>query len=266
MNHEVKSAARVLDLLEYLAGCSEPVQLKEIVAVLGFPKSSTHALAQTLVARGYAIQDATERYVLVHGGSHGSAARAREARLVSAAHPVMEALRDRSGETVVLSVRTHRGEAKRLAKCVSRQAIRFDIDLDAAPAQAYCSAAGRVLLAHCDAQSVEAYFARTPLIARTPKTVTDPAALRAILARVRKLGYGMSDEEYVLGSTGLAVPVRDREGQVIAALNLGAVTMRFHARRDEFIAMLKESAARISKRLGYKGAHTAAATAAASAR
>ena len=39
MNHEVKSAERVLDLLEYLAGCSEPVQLKEIVAVLGFPSN-----------------------------------------------------------------------------------------------------------------------------------------------------------------------------------------------------------------------------------
>jgi DNA-binding IclR family transcriptional regulator len=59
VNTEVKSAARMLDLLEYLAGCSEPVKLKEIVATLGFPRSSAHALAQTLVSRGYAIQDDT---------------------------------------------------------------------------------------------------------------------------------------------------------------------------------------------------------------
>jgi IclR family pca regulon transcriptional regulator len=252
MNHEVKSAARILELLEYLAGCSEPVQLKEIVAVLGFPKSSAHALAQTLVSRGYAIQDATERYVLVHGGSHGSAARAHEARLVSAAHPVMEALRDRSGETVVLSARMTRGDPKRLAKCVSRHAIRYDIDLDAPSSHSYCSATGRVLLAHWDPNSVEAYFARTPIVARTPSTVTDPDELRAILARVREQGYGISDEEYELGSTGLAAPVRDREGHVVAALNLGAVTTRFHARREEFIMMLKDAALQVSLRLGHK--------------
>lgn len=130
MNHEVKSAARVLELIEFLAGCSEPVTLKEITTELGCPKSSAHALAQTLVSRGYAIQDSADRYLLVHGNRHGSSVRAREARLLSAAHPVMEGLRDHSGETVLLSVRTVRGEIKRLAKCVSRQSVRYDTDLD----------------------------------------------------------------------------------------------------------------------------------------
>jgi hypothetical protein len=133
MNHEVKSAARVLGLIEFLAGCSEPVTLKEITTELGCPKSSAHALAQTLVSRGYAIQDSADRYLLVHGNRHGSSVRAGEARLLSAAHPVMEELRDHSGETVLLSVRTVRGEIKRLAKCVSRQSVRYDTDLDGPP-------------------------------------------------------------------------------------------------------------------------------------
>ncbi len=98
MNHEVKSAARILELIEFLAGCSEPVSLKEITISLGYPKSSAHALAQTLVSRGYVIQDSTERYLLVHGNRHGSSVRAREARLLSAAHPVMESLRDQRGK------------------------------------------------------------------------------------------------------------------------------------------------------------------------
>ena len=166
MNHEVKSAVRVLELIEYLAGCAEPVTLKEITQELGYPKSSTHALAQTLVARGYVIQDATERYVLVHASRHGSAVRAQEARLLSAAHPVMEELRERSGETVVISVRTSRGEVKRLAKCVSRQVVRYDVDLDAAN-ESYCTATGRVLLAYWDSASVEAYLARKSIVAYT---------------------------------------------------------------------------------------------------
>jgi IclR family pca regulon transcriptional regulator len=241
----------MLDLLEYLAGCSEPVKLKEIIATLGFPKSSAHALAQTLVSRGYAIQDDTERYVLVHASRHRSATRANEARLLSAAHPIMEQLRDLSGETAVLAVRNTRGEAKRLAKCVSRQAIRFDVDLDG-QSDSYCTATGRLLLAHWDAGLANAYLARVPLIARTPKTVTDPDAIRALFLIIRQDDVSICDEEHVLGSTGLAVPIRGRDGSVVAALNLGVVTMRYRERSDALIAMLKDAGRRISDRLGYQ--------------
>jgi DNA-binding IclR family transcriptional regulator len=256
MNHEVKSAARVLELIEFLAGCTEPVTLKEITTELGCPKSSAHALAQTLVSRGYAIQDSTDRYLLVHGNRHGSSARAREARLLSAAHPVMETLRDRSGETVLLSVRTARGEIKRLAKCVSRQAVRYDTDLDS-PAATFCTATGRVLLAHWEDAAVETYFARARLVAYTPFTVTDPLRLHEILAQVRRDGVAVNDQEYVAGSSGIAAPVRDREGAVVAALNLGTLTARFHLRRDEIIASVKDAAAQVSRRFGYQPGVTA---------
>jgi DNA-binding IclR family transcriptional regulator len=249
MNHEVKSAVRVLELIEYLAGCSEPVTLKEIT----FPKSSTHALAQTLVARGYAIQDATERYVLVRGSRHGSAARAQEARLLSAAHPVMEELRDRSGETVVVSVRTSRGEVRRLAKCVSRQPVRYDVEFDA-PHDSYCTATGRVLLAYWDPVSVEAYLARKTIVAYTPATVTDPDRLRHILVEVRREGFAINDQEFVQDSVGVAAPIRDRDGNVVAALNLGTLAARFQLRRDDMIAAVKDSALKISRRIGYSEA------------
>jgi IclR family pca regulon transcriptional regulator len=250
MNLEVKSAARVLELLEFLAGCSEPVMLKDISRELGFPKSSAHALAQTLVSRGYAIQDATERYVLVHGSRHGSAQRAREARLLSAAHPVMEQLRESSGETVIISVRKGRGEVRRLAKCVSRQVVRYDVDLDA-PSEAYCTATGRILLAYWDQASVETYLTRKQMVAYSATTVTDIEELRQILAQVREQGFAVNDQEYVTGSTGIAAPVRDREGVVIAALNLGTLTSRFHERRAEIIEAVKASAVQISRRIGF---------------
>ncbi len=251
MNTEVKSAARVLDLLEYLAGCSEPVKLKEIVAALGFPKSSAHALAQTLVSRGYAIQDATERYVLVHASRHQSASRALEARLLSAAHPIMEQLRDETGETVMLAVLTVRGDCRRIAKCVSRQAVRYDIELDGL-SDSYCSATGRVLLAHWDPALTDGYFARAHLVPRTPKAVTDPGTIRGMFETIRAEGIAVSDEEHVTGSTGLAAPIWGREGKVIAALNLGVVTLRYHARANELAELLRNGARRISERLGHK--------------
>ena len=250
MNLEVKSAARVLELIELLAASSRPLALKEIVAELEFPKSSAHALAQTLVSRGYAVQDASERYALAESCRHGFAGRAREARLIAIARPIMEALRDNSGETVMLCVRNSRGEVKRLAKCVSQQAVRYDIDL-AAPTAVYCTAAGRVLLAYAGEEAIDAYLGQAAFVAHTPYTVTEPARLREILAAARRDGVAMSNQEFVLGSTGLAAPVRNREGQVIAALNLGTVTIRFEPKKATLVASVKQAADRLSRRLGW---------------
>ena len=64
MNDNVKSAARVLDILELLARSDQPMALKDLVSVLALPKSSAHALLRTLQSRGYVERDAADRYVL----------------------------------------------------------------------------------------------------------------------------------------------------------------------------------------------------------
>jgi DNA-binding IclR family transcriptional regulator len=207
-------------------------------------------LTQTLVSRGYAIQDSSERYLLVHGHRQNAAARAREARLLAAAHPVMQALRDRSGETVLLSVRAGDGSIKRLGKCVSRQAEHYDTDLDG-PAASYCTAMGRILLAHWEPAAIEGYLARTRLVAYTPFTVIDPARLREILVRVREEGVAVNDQEFVAGASGIAAPIQDGEGQVAAALNLGTPAARFHKRREEIVGAVKQAAAEVNGRLGH---------------
>jgi DNA-binding IclR family transcriptional regulator len=252
MNTEVKSAGRILDLIEYLSGCTEPAPLKEMVAALGYPKSSTHALAQTLVARGYVVQDRMDRYTLVRGDRFASPARTLEARLVAAAQPIMQELRDVSGETVLLSVLHGRNALKRLAKSVSRQAVRYDTDFDA-PAALYCTASGRVLLAHMKPAALDAYLERCDLVAYTPHTETNPARLRALLEEVRRDGVAVNDQEYIAGASGIAAPIWSREGQVVAVLNLGTVSPRFQRRRDEIIALVKRAAAQVSAKLGWPG-------------
>ncbi|MFJ2159336.1 IclR family transcriptional regulator C-terminal domain-containing protein [Streptomyces sp. NPDC087856] len=77
---------------------------------------------------------------------------------------------------------------------------------------AYATALGRVLLADAPAREHE-------LRALTPRTLTDPAALAAALETVRTQGYALVDEELEAGLRSIAVPVRDRRGRVVAALN-----------------------------------------------
>ena len=99
----------------------------------------------------------------------------------------------------------------------------------------------------------EAFLAQ-PLKAFTPHTVTDPARLKAILARIRQDGYAVLEQEYVLGGSATAAPVFQRDGTVVAALNVGTVSSRYATAKKQIIAAVVQAAGRISQRLGYRRA------------
>jgi len=254
MNDNVKSAARVLDILELLSRSDGPMALKDLVSVLALPKSSAHALLRTLQSRGYVERDAADRYALNESLRQSSGwMGGPEAHLAAVARPVMERLRDDLDETVFLGVRAGRGDVKVIAKSVSRAPIRYDSD-DPGLRPAYCTAMGRVLLAFWDKKSTSAYLMRTRLRAYTPRTVTDAGKLRTILARVAADGYAILEEEYVLGGSATAAPVFGGDGTVVAALNVGTVSARYPAARLRIIAGVVRAAATISQRLGYRRA------------
>lgn len=60
----------------------------------------------------------------------------------------------------------------------------------------------------------------------TPRTITDPERFRAELDGVRKAGYAMVEEELEQGLRSIAVPVRDRGGRVVAAVNVAMHSSR----------------------------------------
>src|SRR5262249_51680507 len=251
--NSVKSAARVLDILELLFRSEEPMALKDIVAILALPKSSAHALMKTLQSRGYVERDA-DGYVLNEflrqspGWIGGP-----EAHLAAVARPVMEQLRDELDETVFLGVRAGRGDVKVIAKSVSRAQIRYDSD-NPGLRPAYCTGMGRVLLAFWDKKWSDAYLMRTRLRTYTPKTVTDAGKLRAILAKVVAQGYAVLEEEYVMGGSATAAPVFGGDGTVVAALNVGTVSARYPAAKSRIIAGVVRAATTIGQRLGYRRA------------
>ena len=85
---------------------------------------------------------------------------------------------------------------------------------------AYATAMGRVLLAGLPAGELDEYFAQHELAPLLPGTITEAAALRAELARVRENGFALVNQELEVGLVAIAVPVHDRTGRVRAAINL----------------------------------------------
>ena len=75
---------------------------------------------------------------------------------------------------------------------------------------AYCTSLGRAILAYQSPDEIEAYLERVRLEARTPKTITRKADLRAVLEATRRQGYAMVNEELELGLRSIAVPLSRR--------------------------------------------------------
>lgn len=252
MNDEVKSAARILEIVELLARSSEPLALRDVIVELGFPKSSTHALLQTLVSRGYAARDASERYTLHEACRSGPGwFNGQDAQLIAIAQPVMEHLRDTTGESVFLGVRERDGRVKTICKVVSLSSTRYDADLGSL-IPAHCTAMGRVLLAFWEQKLADEYIARERMVRHTEFTVVSRREIRQIVDTVRTDGVAVCNQELDLGGSGVAAPVRDATGRVVAALDLATVTSRFNQSKESMVVAVIKSAAIISKKLGAK--------------
>ncbi len=87
---------------------------------------------------------------------------------------------------------------------------------------AYSASMGRVLLAALSDTEVDAILAASQLKAHTPRTLTDPRLLKEEIAKVRRQGYAVIDQELEIGLCSIAVPVSNDRGRVVAAINVGA--------------------------------------------
>ncbi len=122
---------------------------------------------------------------------------------------------------------------------------------------AYCSSMGRVLLAGLDDSELEHQLVGTELVARTPRTLTDPDALREEIVRVRRQGWALIDEELEEGLISLAAPIKGRNGRVMAAINVGMHRNRMDAEQVQQIVLPKllATARLINERVAVSGAY-----------
>lgn len=91
---------------------------------------------------------------------------------------------------------------------------------------AYCTSMGRVLLAGLSASDLDAYLSRVPLVKLTGRTVSTTDELKAALGVVSRDGYCIVDQELEIGLRSIAVPVFDRDGRAVAAINVGTQSSR----------------------------------------
>lgn len=93
-------------------------------------------------------------------------------------------------------------------------------------APAHCVSTGRVLVAALPEDKQLEYLEKATLTKMTPNTVTSKVKLRSLIEETRVKGWSIVDQELEIGLRSISVPVRDRSGDVVCALNVACPSSR----------------------------------------
>jgi IclR family acetate operon transcriptional repressor len=215
----IQSVARAAALLEAMAdgGWKE---LRVLAAATGLAKATAFNLANALVETGLAEHD-PRRGAYRLGLRHLAFGRAVERRLdvLALARPVLTRLCAETGETVNLALPRPTDALIVESLEGTRHGVR--VSSYAGTAAAYHSTAcGRVLLAHRPEAERRALYGLGPLPGATPRTITDPERLEALLADCRRRGYATEHEENETGACCVAAPILGPAGGAVAAVSI----------------------------------------------
>lgn len=264
----VKSADRVLDILEYVRALPEGATFARLGADLGIPKSSLHALLDVMASRGWLDLDpSTRRYRLGLRVWEAGQAFPRHHGILEVAGRVLARMVAEVNETAQLA-RLSGSENVYLAKVDSSHALRLQSETGSR-LSAHATGVGKALLAQLPDAEVARRFGGPALPAYTPNTLATLPALLAELAETRRRGFAIDNEEYTPGVFCLAVPILDQTGQASLAISVSVpVTRAAPEPLGRILATLAQGSIAVSQGIGVEPAPmmTALAEPAAAAR
>ncbi|MGH3633173.1 MAG: IclR family transcriptional regulator [Mycobacterium sp.] len=241
------TADRALDILLLFSEGKLVWTGMEIADHLGVARSTGYRYLQSLVNTGF-IEEAAGGFRL--GPRVFELARLARAgtNISDIALPTMRSLAASVNETVLLTRRSGR-----FVVCLdlveAAHAVRLSYERGhVLPINA--GAAAEVLLAWAPADEVTRVLTAAPLERFTAKTLTDPSQLQERLAQIRKDGVAVSRGELDEEILGVAAPIHDAKGSVIAAVSVAALASRVpRAELNAVKLAVKNAASTISEQL-----------------
>jgi IclR family acetate operon transcriptional repressor len=240
---------KALELLEALVQAGGPHRLGDIARRTGLTKPTVHRHLRTMAEYGFAQP--------VDGGSYKAgprllglaAAALHDGQDLQLARPALTELHRRTGQIAYYAVR-HGDEAIYLEHSEPPREYRMSVP-PGGRTPLYCSGAGLAMLSALPSQDRDAVLDGVPLTARTAHTLTDPAAIRAVLREAAERGYAVDDEYDEPDVRSVAAPVFDRAGRVVGALGISGLTFTLDQESVRLFGPMVRAAARtVSAGLG----------------
>jgi IclR family pca regulon transcriptional regulator len=250
--YTIEALQRGLSILALFSREKPTLSLTEIIALTGLNKTTVFRLATTLEEAEYLLRDIdTKRYrpgikVLQLGFTAITTLDIRQV-----AHPYLEQLSQRVGETVSMSVLDGM-EIVYIDRVRNQQIMGVVLGLGSR-LPAHCASMGKAMLAHLPPGELDRRLEKTPLVPRTPKSLATRQALEAELEQVCEQGYALNNEEIEIGLRAVAASICDHNNCVVAAINITGTAARIPVERltGELAQAVCSTARQISQALGY---------------
>jgi IclR family pca regulon transcriptional regulator len=244
----VQSLARGLAVIRAMGRASAPLTIAETAGAAGMTRAGARRILLTLEQLGY-VRLKERHFALTPRIMELSSAFQGSDVLWSLVEPQLSALVADINETASAGVLDDLDIVYVLRLKPVRR-LHFDLG-PGARLPAHVSSMGRVLLADLPAHQLDAYFERARIERYTANTIVDEAVLRRTIAQAGKQGYAIVVGEMDETITGISVPVRNRSGQAVTALNISTTQARVSPDviRSRILPRLLDAAASIQRSL-----------------
>jgi DNA-binding IclR family transcriptional regulator len=238
----VKSAGRVLEILEYFDDIQRQSTVMEIAESLGYPQSSTSALLRSLVALGYLNFDPHRRTYVTAGrvallGSWVNSQFFAEGAIIS----LMRELNDLTGDTIVLATRNGL-HVQYIHVIQATSPSRLHMTLGTVRPLA-ASGAGYAILSTMSDMDVTRLVMRINAEADARQPLVKNRELLDKLAVVRQKGYAFTFDMATRGGGIIAAPLPNVSGQPLMIIGIGGISEVMRAREQELASILKQQIA-----------------------
>ncbi|MFD0909574.1 IclR family transcriptional regulator [Ruegeria arenilitoris] len=243
---QIPTNLRLLLILEEVARRGVAVKPADLIEALGLAKPTVHRLLQTAEAEGFLQRD-------LDGRSYGPGPRLRQMSVntVSSEHlrtarlAILRGVADEIGETCNLAIPDREGMIY-LDRVETKWPLRIQLPIGT-QVPFHCTASGKMYLSTLRRNTLDGFLSARGLTANTEKTITDPKAMRAEIAKIAQNGYSTDDEEFMPGMTAVAVPVFDENDRLAATLSVHAPTQRHDLTSlKQFLPLLQSGALKLS--------------------
>jgi IclR family pca regulon transcriptional regulator len=220
----VGSLERGLAVMEILARHPAGMTLTEMAEEAGLTRAGARRFLLTLATAGYATQSGrlfslsprllTVTRTWLNGAS-----------MWTFAAPIMREVAAQLNEACSAAILS--GEhVVYVARVPGRRILSVSLDIGTR-LPAYCTSMGRVLLSGLPPDDLDTFLAKAAIDRRTPKTIVKKPLLAGAIRKAKADGFAIVDEELELGLRSIAVPINDRAGQTVAAINVSTQSARF---------------------------------------
>ena len=247
----VPALARGLQLLMQFNRNERELSGAELARRMDLPRASVFRMLHTLEANGF-IERARDgaSYKLGLGVLRMGFELLASMELTEMGRPVIETLRDRSGESAHIMVRDGR-DVVCIAKAPGPNAVFHAIQVGAR-LPAHATVLGRLLLSDLGVPELSELYPERPLPAYTPRTPTTVQELKRLMDESRKQGYAVSQGGFEASISTIAAPVFNESQKVVATVSLSMATPSIPAERvTTLVALVLDAAKQLSDRISH---------------